>query len=142
MTIGQNDNVMKKLSKDSEVIVIGKVSAKKSFWNDDKTMIYSQVTINPYEYLKGNDESSELTITILGGEVDGIGELYTHMPTLENDEEVLLFTKMDKTNHYRIIGGELGKMKMIRDRTTGRLMTPSLQNINEIKSKIKKFIAD
>ena len=74
---------------------------KKSDWNQDKTRIFTKVTIQVDEYLKGNNSGKTMVINTPGGEVDGIGELYTHMPSFKDDEDVLVFAKEDKQDRWR-----------------------------------------
>ena len=98
------------LTKGADAILIGKVSEKNSRWNKDKTRIYTDVSINVDEYLKGNISQNTILITHLGGEVGDVGELYTHMPTFKEKEEVLLFVKKNLNEEkYRVYDGENGK---------------------------------
>ena len=137
--IGQNDSKqIKKLTESSELIIVGKVSAKESFWNENKTRITTKVTINPDEYIKGNNSVSEINVNIPGGEIGEIGEIYSHMPKFENDEEVLVFLQRNPKNEYRITGGELGKYRLLRDDKTSERITTSKRKISDLKREIKK----
>ena len=44
------------------------------------------------ESLKGTVRENSVDVTYPGGEVGGIGELYTHMPVFDNNESVLQWT--------------------------------------------------
>ena len=132
---------LKTLSDNADIIVEGKVIQKKSSWDKNKTRIYTDVTLQVNEYLKGNKGNNTLVVKTLGGEVGSIGELYTHTPKFENDEEVLLFVKENKKdNSYRVFNGDEGKVTLYSDKVTGEKITASNKNISSIKSEIKSFV--
>ncbi|MDR3666098.1 MAG: hypothetical protein P4L35_04570 [Ignavibacteriaceae bacterium] len=135
----QSDVKLKRLTTDADLIVTGKVSGNKSNWNNDKTRIYTIATLDVDEYLKGNSSGSTVAITYPGGEVNGIGELYTHMPKFENNEDVLVFLKKDDKS-YKVFDGEEGKIKIIRDEKTGEKITSSNVRIEDLKTQIKKYL--
>jgi hypothetical protein len=133
---------IKSLSEGADVIVIGKVVQQKSNWNENRTRIYTNVTIKVEEFLKGTN-TGEIVVTHPGGEVGEIGELYTHMPKFRNDEEVLVFLEEDtRSNAYRVLNGENGKMTLLKDKTTGEKVTPFNQKISTFKNEIKKYIGN
>ena len=102
--LAQNEaKVIKNLSEKAELIVSGKVIQKKSSWNASKTRIYTKTTVEVEEYLKGNGNGNLVEITYPGGEVDDVGELYTHMPRFEYHEEVVVFLKKDQKSLRRTL---------------------------------------
>ena len=108
---------IKNLSVAADVILTGKVTKQNSSWNKDKTRIYTDVSVEVDEYLKGNSSNKTLVVTTPGGEVGEVGELYTHMPRFSKDEEVLLFVKKDtKDMNYKVLNGEDGKMTLYTDK--------------------------
>ena len=132
---------IKKLSQESDVIVIGKVSQKESHWNESKTRIYTKTTVEVDEYLKGDNSVSQVEVTTPGGEVGDVGELYSHMPTFEDNEDVLVFLKKDSKNEvYKVLDGENGKIKVISDTKTNEKMTSSNIRIKDLKTQIKSYI--
>ena len=134
---------IKKLSQGSDVIVIGKVSQKESQWNESKTRIYTRTTVRVDEYLKGGDNGTFVEITSPGGEVGDVGELYSHMPRFENEEEVLVFLKRDiKTEDYKVLEGEEGKITFITDQESDRKVTTSNISISDLKTQIKNYIIE
>jgi len=133
------DNKLRQLTSNADVIVTGKVSGKNSSWNMDKTRIHTEATLQVDECLKGNNNTGSVVVTYPGGEVDGIGELYTHMPVFENNENVLVFLKRD-VKGYKVFDGEEGKIKIIRDAKTGEKMTSSNVRINYLKTQIKSYL--
>ena len=129
---------LKDLTSGADVIITGKVTQQTSSWNEDKSRIYTLATVQVDEYLKGNSSGNTVTIKYLGGEVEDIGEIYSHMPRLEDKEEVLLFLKKDnKTTDYKVYDGENGKIRIVQDPKTGEKITTSNVRINSLKSQIK-----
>lgn len=138
----QSDSfVIKKLSKKADVILTGKVTKKESSWNTAKTRIYTKATVQVDELLKGNNSQNYVEIIYPGGEVGDVGELYTHMPKFDKDEEVLVFLKQDKkTSAYKVLNGEAGKITVQEDAKTKEKVTSSNLRIKDLKAQIKGFI--
>ena len=136
----QHSADIENLSKGADVVLVGKVVQQNSSWNEDRTRIYTDATIQVEEYLKGNTNEGSIVVTYLGGEVGDIGELYTHMPKFENDEEILVFLKRDqRTSSYKVFNGEEGKLSIVYDKNTGEKTTTSNVKINSLKVQIKNF---
>jgi len=132
---------IKSLSEKADLIVEGKVIQKKSSWNKDKTRIYTDVTVQVDDYLKGNKGNNNIVITTMGGEVDGVGELYTHMPRFNNDENVLVFVKEDKKDKsLKVFNGEEGKVTLYKDKVTGERVTSFNKKISTLKKEIKSYV--
>lgn len=131
------------MSKNADLIITGKVTQQSSSWNEDNTRIYTRATIQVEEYLKGNNNSGPIIVSYLGGEVGEVGEMYSHMPRFEDNEEVLVFLKKDdKSTNYKVFNGEEGKINVIIDPKTGEKVTTSNVQINTIKTQIKSYIND
>ena len=130
---------VKALSKGADVILTGKVTKQQSEWTQNKSRIITKTTIQVSEYLKGNRTNGVIVVNHPGGEVDGVGELYSHMPEFQNDEEVLLFLKKDnKSNDYKVFAGEDGKVSLLKDKS-GEMMTASRIPLNSLKAEIKSY---
>jgi len=131
------------MSKNADLIVTGKVTQQNSSWNSDNTKIYTEATIQVEEYLKGNNNGNSVVVRYLGGEVGDVGELYSHMPRFENEEEVLVFLKRDNNNaDYKVFNGEDGKINVIVDHKTGEKVTSSNVPVSSLKAQIKSYIRD
>jgi hypothetical protein len=129
------------LTKGAEVILTGKVTKQNSSWNKDKTRIYTDVSVEVDEYLKGNSSNKTIVVTTPGGEVGEVGEIYSHMPKFKNEEEVLLFVKKDKENmSYKVVNGEEGKIALYTDKKTGEKVTSSNKKVSMLKNEIKNYI--
>ena len=139
----QIDTELKKLTMGADVILTGKVTQQASSWNENKTRIYTLAIIQVDEYIKGLKAGSTVTVKYLGGEVGGIGELYSHMPRFQDKEEVLIFLKKDeKSTNYKVFNGEKGKISVINDPKTGEKITTSNVQINSLKAQINSYIND
>jgi len=131
------------MSKNADLIVAGKVTQQNSSWNSDNTKIYTEATIQVEEYLKGNNNGNSVVVRYLGGEVGDVGELYSHMPRFEKEEEVLVFLKRDKSKaDYKVLNGEDGKINIIADPKTGEKITTSNVQIKSLKAQIKSYVSD
>jgi hypothetical protein len=131
------------MSKNADLIVTGKVTQQNSSWNSDNTKIYTEATIQVEEYLKGNNNGNSVVVRYLGGEVGDVGELYSHMPRFEKEEEVLVFLKRDNSNaDYKVFNGEDGKINVIVDPKTGEKVTSSSVPVSYLKAQIKSYIRD
>jgi len=128
------------LTKQAEVIVVGKVTDVRSEWNSDKTRIFTKVSVDVAEYVKGETPTKTLIITQLGGEIDGVGELYTHTPTFSQGEEVLVFVKKDSKNNLIVAGGNEGKFKVTKDGLTGERMVQGNLSLKNFTSRVKSII--
>lgn len=133
---------LQKLSNDAEVIVIGKVTKSQSVWSDDKSKILTNVTITVDEYLKGKSASKTITITHLGGEIDGVGEIYSHHPIFSVDEDVLLFAKTDLDSKLVVLEGENGKLLINNEREDGVRTIGQNQRLVNIKDQIKNYVVE
>ena len=134
---------LKELTTNSDAIITGKVTQQTSSWDENKTRIYTLATVRVDEYIKGSNSGNTVTIKYLGGEVGEVGELYSHMPRFEDDEEVLVFLKKDVNSaNYKVSSGESGKISLMNDPRTGELMTNSNVRVSAIKSQIKNILAE
>ena len=132
----------KSMSESADLIITGKVTQQNSNWNENKTRIYTTATIQVEESIKGNSQSL-VEVRYPGGEVGDVGELYTHMPKFENNEEVLVFLMKDeKSTSYKVLNGEDGKINVLTDPKTGEKVTTSNVQINTLKAQIKSYIKD
>ena len=78
------------LVRQAETIVRGTVSKVEPHWNEDKTMIYTTVTLAVQSYLKGGTTASEISIEVPGGTVEGLTLWVSDTPTFEEGQEVIL----------------------------------------------------
>jgi len=128
------------LAKRADVVVLGKVLALKSEWNNDKSRIFTRVTIGVDEVLKGDGSDRFLTITTPGGELDGVGELYSHTVRFANDEKVVVFAEKDKRGNLRVAGGERGKYTIKQSELTKNQMVADDVTLEAFTSRIRSAV--
>ena len=131
---------LEELSKKSELIVTGKVIDQIAEWNEEKTRIYTRVTIAVDEYHKGERSENTVTVTHLGGEIGDVGELYTGTARFVKDEEVFLFLKKDQKGNLRVTGSNQGKYMIRRDEVTGRRMISKSKSLEDFKGQVKSIV--
>lgn len=115
----------KDLTERSTAVLYGKCSKVKSEWNDKKDIILTQVTVVPEEYIKGN-LGSEAVITVPGGQVGDILYEVSEMPVFVEGEEVVAFIWTNPAGKNLITGGYQGKMKIEKDKKTGKRMVEDI----------------
>ncbi|MEO5989852.1 MAG: hypothetical protein ABIU54_06895 [Candidatus Eisenbacteria bacterium] len=106
------------MAQTSSEIVIGKVTGTQAHWNDARTKIVTDVRVEVSESLKGGG-STLLTLTQLGGEVDGARYNVPGCPAFRAGEEVLLFVWRDTQGRAQVNGLAQGKFEIQRDALTG-----------------------
>jgi len=137
----QKSSRIKNLSLEADVILTGRVVQKEASWNSSKTRIYTKTTLQINERLKGDHTDSAVEIISLGGEVDGVGELYSHIPNFKESEEVLVFLKKNKKdNRFRVLDGEEGKITVIDNGKKESKMTELNTGLKSLKLQIKSYI--
>jgi hypothetical protein len=109
-----------RLARQADAVFVGKVREMKSEWTKNRGSIVTRVTLGVGQVIKGQPSTTTVTIVTPGGEIDGVGELYTHMASFKQQEEVVVFLERSQTGEYRVAGGSQGKFTVERDPKTGR----------------------
>jgi len=122
----------------ADVVAVGKVSTCAAHWNADHSRIFTTVTLAVDSYLKGN-QTGPLNILVPGGEVDGIGEIYSHTATFRKDEDVLVFVQKDGRGNFTVSGGLGGKIVVTRDGQTGKAFVGS-RPIEDVAGAVKNAV--
>jgi hypothetical protein len=113
------------LTLESSDIVIGVVEGRRSYWNDARTKILTDVDLRVTRSLKGSP-GGRLTLTQLGGEVDGARYTVPGCPAFATGEEALFFVWRDTRGRAQVNGLGQGKFDIRRDPTTG---VPTVQRM-------------
>lgn len=124
----------------ADVVVVGKVTAMSSAWNSDRSRIYTRVTISVSQQIKGETSENSATVSIPGGEVDGIGEFYSHTASFKMDEEVVVFATKDRQGQLQVTGGNEGKTTVTKDETTGLRMVSDREPMGVFTSRLKRVV--
>lgn len=128
------------LAQRAEVVAVGTVTSLVPEWNENHSRIQTRVNLAVSEFLKGNNSSQSLTIVVPGGEIGGVGEIYSDMPRFRTAEEVFVFAKKDAHGLYRVAGGDQGKYSLQRDAVTGRLSVAGDRSLEEFSSTVRKAL--
>lgn len=108
----------------SKAVVQGKVLNIRSFWNEDRTAIVTEASVEVTDLVVG-DAPAVVTVRTFGGEV-GNYRLEAHgFPTFAAGQEVLLYLAEDG-NAYRVSGYRQGHYRL-RDGAKGKIAVPTLE---------------
>lgn len=108
------------LTQRSEDIVVGRVLSTRSYWDARHTKIFTEVVVTVDEALKGGaDAGGTLTLTQMGGSVDGAHYDVPGSPRFVNGEEALLFVYRGPSGRAQVNGMAQGKFDIVTDAATG-----------------------
>ena len=116
-TVAEMD--LPEMAKLSGAIVHGTVVSTSSRWNEDRTLIYTDVRVQVLDTLKGN-AAGEIVITQPGGTV---GKLRVDVPgaaAYRAGQEMVLFLAPTPEGRYQVAGLSRGKFDVREDPKTGR----------------------
>jgi len=135
---------IEELTSEADSILIGKVKKIESQWNEEKTLIYTYVTISVKQHTKtllGVGEVQEIIVKVRGGEVGGIGLKVSDTPQFREGEEVFLFLRMEKLPLFSVAGLFQGKYTIEEGRVKNRILgleVPLDSFISQIKGILEK----
>jgi len=109
------------LTEVSTAVLYGKCKKLKCEWNENRSAIFTYVTIAPEGYIKGN-LGSEVVVMVPGGRVDDILYEVSETPIFVEDEEVVAFIWKNPSGKNLITGGHQGKKRIEKDEKTGSRM--------------------
>jgi len=125
------------LTQEADLVVVGKVSGLKAGWNSDRSRILTTVTLDVDQILKGDAGTHSVTILVPGGEVDGVGELYSHTAQFTKDEDVVVFAKKDTKGQLRMAAGQNGKLSIRKDVATGITLVSGDTALDEFTTHVR-----
>lgn len=105
---------LEELTRTSTAVVVGEAESSRSFWNDSRTQILTEVTIRVEEPVTGGVRD-EVTITIPGGRVGNTLYEVSDMPVFVDGEEVVVFLWEHPSGKQLVTGGSQGKLQVVRD---------------------------
>ncbi|WP_143090897.1 PKD domain-containing protein [Thermoflexibacter ruber] len=85
----------------SDLIVEGKIIAQSSFWNPDRTLIYTKNTVEVYKVFKGNVSSENIDIVSIGGKVGD--KMMTTASLMPQQGEIGLFLVKQKQKQNEML---------------------------------------
>jgi len=126
------------LSRRADVVVVGKVNSVVSEWNRSRTRIVTRVTLAVDQYVKGSSAGGSMTLVVPGGEVEGVGEWYSHTPQFKENEDVLVFAQKDSHGTLSVTAGSRGKISLQMDEHTGRRVLPNGLPLERLMHQIRE----
>jgi hypothetical protein len=124
----------------ADVVVVGKVTEVRSAWNGDRSRIYSNVTVAVDEHIKGDNSQRSVVIATLGGEIDGVGEVYSHTARFKADEQVVVFAAADRQGKLSVVGGDEGKLTVTKDARTGLRMVSDREPLAAFTNRVRTIV--
>jgi hypothetical protein len=109
---------LRDLTLGSSDIVIGQVEGARAHWDASHRKIVTEITVQVSESLKGAPPG-RLTLTQLGGDVDGFRYSVPGNPLFRAGEEALLFVWRDAKGRAQVNGLAQGKFDITTNAATG-----------------------
>lgn len=101
------------LTRNAGAIVEGQVTAVRSDWTSNHTQIYTTVTLQVSQVLKGSISGSHMDLRLLGGTVDDITMMIVDQPAFEVNERVFLFLRPNyEVRDIPLVGQSAGKFRV------------------------------
>ncbi|MEE9270601.1 MAG: hypothetical protein V3V49_10120 [Candidatus Krumholzibacteria bacterium] len=110
---------IEQLGQQSSLVVRGKVTGVRSFWNDKHTKIFTETEITVDQSYKG-DQPPAILILQLGGVVDNVKVNVAGALQWRADEEVLVFLEPYTNGAFQVSGFSQGKFNIVRDPRTNQ----------------------
>lgn len=110
------------LVEEAELILEGTVMQKESVWAEDKSTIYTFVTLSDLEVIDGAYEGNTFTLRMDGGEVEEAGRVkglkIPGTPEFEIEDRVILFIRNNAWEVCPLVGWDQGAFKVKEDPIT------------------------
>ena len=103
------------LAQESALVVDGKVTGVRSYWNADHTRIFTEATVDVDGTYKGRS-SAKVSVVQIGGVVDNVRMTAHGALAWAPGEEVLLFLEPNDGRSWQVAGFSQGKYMIERDR--------------------------
>ncbi len=82
---------LESLVQDNAIILVGEVTDSHSYWNDDHTIILTDLTLRSERVLKGTADKNQQTVTVMGGTVGDLTNVIVAGAQLVPGNSYLLF---------------------------------------------------
>lgn len=79
------------LVSENEMVVVGEVVGARSYWNEDRSFILTDVRLAVSDVLKGSAATREITVTVPGGKVGDLTSVIVGGASLEPGKWYVLF---------------------------------------------------
>ncbi|MEM7244833.1 MAG: hypothetical protein AAF533_05785 [Acidobacteriota bacterium] len=128
---------IERLAAASEACVLARVVDSTVGWSDSGRVIVTTYTLEQEEVLAGEPPPGPLTLTRVGGELDGLALTHDGMPELTVGETAALFLRERAHGHYVISGLRQGVF-----RRHGDELVRDLRGINGAPSRFERLSLD
>jgi len=141
------DSNLEELTIGADSVVVGTVVERNSYWNDEHTRIYTSMVLSLDDIFKGKISQDRITVSLLGGEADGIGEWVSDMPSFDQGEKAVVFLKKlsrEQIPHttvsqeqlseeqFEVYGGFRGKFTVTGDKVGNLRIAQFKGHVNKI----------
>ena len=110
------------LARSSEAVVVGRVVGMDSAWNEERTMIFTQVTLQVNRRLQG-EAGDEVVIRVPGGTVDGFTAVMAGAPEVHMGQRVMTFLARWDNGALMVNGYFQGLSQAIPDKAGNLMLT-------------------
>lgn len=107
------------LARESSLVIDGKVTGVRSYWNADRSRILTEVTVSVNSAFKGA-AAGAVRVVQPGGVVGNVRMTAHGALSWKRGEEVLLMLEPATPGAYQVAGFSQGKFTIARDARTGR----------------------
>ena len=124
---------IEQLGSKSAIVVRGEVVSTQSYWNDQRTKIFTETTVTVDQTYKGNTGAT-VQILQLGGTVGNVRVTAHGALQWTAGEEVVLFLEPYADGKFQVSGFSQGKFNVVRDPQTDQafVMRPVLDEVQVI----------
>ncbi len=98
------------LARKASHVVAGEVVAQEPLWMG--RLLVTRVTLRVADCMKGACDGAQMTVHVLGGEVDGLAMMVEGSPQLVPGEQVVLFLQPAAGGIFRTVGMAQGKFAL------------------------------
>ena len=108
------------LVNEADFVAVGRVLNVQAFPTADKQYVYTYVTVNELDVMKGSYGESQIVVRMDGGDVgDGRRLLIHGMPKFEYGQQVVVFLKDNGQAICPFVGWEQGLLRVEQDQKSG-----------------------
>ena len=131
------------IARSSDNIVVAKCISAESKWNEQGSLIYTYVTFQVQDDVKGETKEGNLTLRFLGGRVGDTVQTVPDMPQFSENEEVMLFLGPKNRSGYQTLSSiQKGVLRIKTDSETGKkLITTPTTGIRIYRKNTDKSIS-
>lgn len=111
----------------SAAVIEGQVLEVHSFWNDERTVIFTEALVQVREEVVGKTNATVVRVRTAGGTVNGYRIEAAGFPQFNRGQNTLLFLQPAEAGVYQVVGYRLGQYRITRDRQGAELAVPTLE---------------